>query len=200
MQSPCCPLLRSAGSKPYLSALLRFGIAVASPAIVMAVRLLLDPLLGDHLPFAPFVIAVVVTSWVGGWKPALVAFFLSLAVAVYLFMPPRWTFAVDLVEHHVELVLYSFIGITTILLFESVRKARQRAEEAFANLKRLQGLLPICAWCKKIRDDQNYWHQVESYIAEYTGTQFTHAICPACLKNVEKSMAEAGPLANATKK
>jgi hypothetical protein len=115
-------------------------------------------------------------------------------------MPPRWTFAVDLVEHQVELVLYSFIGITTILLFESVRKARQRAEEAFANLKRLQGLLPICAWCKKIRDDQNYWHQVESYIAEHTGTQFTHAICPACMKNVEQCMAEAGPLANSTKK
>jgi K+-sensing histidine kinase KdpD len=190
VQSSCWPLLRSAGSNTYLSALLRYGSAVASPAIVMGVRLLLDPLLGDHLPFAPFLIAVVFTSWVGGWKPALLTFSVSLLIATYIFTPPRWSFRIDLVEHQVELVLYFFIGITTILLFESVRKARQRAEQALANIKQLQGLLPICAWCKKIRDDRNYWHQVESYLAEHTGTHFTHGICPTCFEDMNRSVAQ----------
>jgi K+-sensing histidine kinase KdpD len=172
-----------------LSPLLCYGIAVVSTSLVVLVRKLMDPLLGDHLPFGPMLIAVVVTAWVGGWKPSLLSLFLGLGTAAYLFMPPRWSFKIDLVEHQVELILYFFVGITTIVLFESVRKARQRAEDALANVKRLQGLLPICAWCKKIRDDKNYWHQVESYLAEHTGTYFTHAICPTCYENMNRSIA-----------
>jgi hypothetical protein len=186
----CCGLWRNASLSGIRSAALGYGVAVLSPFAVVAIRFLLDPLLGDHLPFAPFVIAVVVTSWVGGWKPALLAFCISLAAAVYLFMPPRWSLRGDLVEHQVELVLYFFVGITLIPLFESLRKARQRAEDALANVKRLQSLLPICAWCKKIRDDKNYWHQVESYIADHTGAKFTHGICPTCLKGMEYPDAE----------
>jgi K+-sensing histidine kinase KdpD len=167
--------------------LLCYGVAVASIALVMGIRALLDPLLGDHVPFGPFLIAVVVSSWLGGWKPALVSLLLGLLAGVFFFMPPRWSFRVDQVEHQVSLVLYFFVGITTILLFESVRKARNRAEEALANVKRLQGLLPMCAWCKKIRDDQNYWRQVESYFAEHAGTKFTHSICPSCFDKLERS-------------
>jgi hypothetical protein len=41
--------------------------------------------------------------------------------------------------------------------------------------------LPICSYCRKIRDDENYWHTVENYISHHTSTQFTHGICPSCL-------------------
>jgi hypothetical protein len=44
----------------------------------------------------------------------------------------------------------------------------------------LQGILPICSHCKKVRDDQNYWQQVESYISAHSGTRFSHSICPDC--------------------
>ena len=44
----------------------------------------------------------------------------------------------------------------------------------------MQGLLPICAYCKRIRDDQNYWQQVESYIGAHTDAQFSHSYCPDC--------------------
>jgi len=54
-------------------------------------------------------------------------------------------------------------------------------QEALANIKTLQGLLPICAACKKIRDDQGYWHQVEEYIGQHSAAQFTHGICPDCI-------------------
>ncbi len=53
-------------------------------------------------------------------------------------------------------------------------------KEALANVKRLSGLLPICAACKKVRDDQGYWSQVEVYIHEHSEAAFTHSICPDC--------------------
>ena len=53
-------------------------------------------------------------------------------------------------------------------------------EAALSRVRQLQGLLPICAWCKKIRDDQNYWHQVESYLGLHSDVRFSHGICPEC--------------------
>ena len=57
-------------------------------------------------------------------------------------------------------------------------------QDALANVKRLTGMLPICASCKKIRDDKGYWSQVESYISEHTEAVFSHGICPECAKKL----------------
>jgi GAF domain-containing protein len=54
--------------------------------------------------------------------------------------------------------------------------------EALANVKLLNGLIPICGHCKKIRDDDGYWNQIEAYISERSAAQFSHGICPDCLK------------------
>jgi DNA-binding response OmpR family regulator len=53
-------------------------------------------------------------------------------------------------------------------------------EEALDQIKTLRGLLPICSYCKKIRDDQNYWQRVETYLAQHSDARFTHGICPEC--------------------
>ncbi len=50
----------------------------------------------------------------------------------------------------------------------------------FAEVKLLRGLIPICAWCKKIRDDKGYWQAVEQYIQEHAKAEFTHGMCPEC--------------------
>ena len=63
-------------------------------------------------------------------------------------------------------------------------------EDALANVKQLQGLLPICSYCKKIRDDQDYWHQVDSYVAQHSEVQFSHSICPSCFETVMKPQIE----------
>jgi phosphoserine phosphatase RsbU/P len=60
----------------------------------------------------------------------------------------------------------------------------QRTLELMANITRLNALLPICSYCKRIRGDQDYWEQVESYITEHTGVLFSHGICPSCLAKV----------------
>jgi hypothetical protein len=57
-------------------------------------------------------------------------------------------------------------------------------EDALARVKQLQGLLPICAWCKKVRNDQNYWQTVEGYVAEHTEARFSHGICPDCTEKL----------------
>jgi len=76
----------------------------------------------------------------------------------------------------------------------------QRTLALIANVKRLSGLLPICSYCKRIRSDQNYWEQVESYITEHTDAQFSHGICPTCFdKVVEEFDAPAVPPATTLK-
>jgi PAS domain S-box-containing protein len=65
---------------------------------------------------------------------------------------------------------------------ETREKLITELKSALAKIKTLKGLLPICAWCKKIRDDQGYWKKVETYIREHSDASFTHGICPDCLK------------------
>jgi DNA-binding NtrC family response regulator len=78
------------------------------------------------------------------------------------------------------------------LLVRSMRYAIERnrlrveLKEALDKIKTLKGLLPICAWCKKIRDDKGYWKQLEAYIREHSEADFTHGICPECLAKLKE--------------
>ena len=67
---------------------------------------------------------------------------------------------------------------------EAVRRANSELEAALANVKQLSGLLPICASCKKIRDDNGYWTQIEGYIRDHSEADFSHSICPKCAKKL----------------
>jgi sigma-B regulation protein RsbU (phosphoserine phosphatase) len=60
-------------------------------------------------------------------------------------------------------------------------------EQALTRVHRLQGLLPICVYCKSIRNDDNFWQRVEEYLADHAATQFSHGICPDCYDRVVKS-------------
>jgi GAF domain-containing protein len=88
-----------------------------------------------------------------------------------------------------ELMLESFgaqaaLAIRNASLFAAESAARQTAERALAEVSLLQGLLPICSYCKKIRNDQDSWEQLESYISEHTHATFSHGICPDCRSTV----------------
>ena len=56
--------------------------------------------------------------------------------------------------------------------------------KALVEVKTLSGFLPICASCKKIRDDKGYWNQIEAYISEHSEAEFSHGICPECTKKL----------------
>jgi GAF domain-containing protein len=66
-------------------------------------------------------------------------------------------------------------------LLES-RRVSSHLAQALEHVKTLHGLLPICAWCKRIRDDTGYWSQVEAYVQAHTEASFTHGICPECME------------------
>ena len=59
--------------------------------------------------------------------------------------------------------------------------------DAIAEVRTLRAILPICSYCKRIRDDENYWHSVEAYVSQHTNTQFSHSICPTCFPTVVES-------------
>lgn len=79
-----------------------------------------------------------------------------------------------------ELLARVRAGERIIQLETSLRQKNRELSESLAQVKRLKGLLPICMFCKKIRNDENYWQQVEDYIARHSEADFSHGICPEC--------------------
>jgi PAS domain S-box-containing protein len=63
-------------------------------------------------------------------------------------------------------------------------------QAALAEVKTLQQILPLCSYCRKIRDDEDYWQSVESYVAKHTGARFSHGICPECYPSVVAQLEE----------
>ena len=60
----------------------------------------------------------------------------------------------------------------------------RQLQDALDRVRTLEGIIPICSYCKKIRDDQQYWLQVEQYISERTQARFSHGVCPECRSRV----------------
>ncbi len=73
-------------------------------------------------------------------------------------------------------------GVTDAVTLLS--KATMTAEVLLARVKRLEGIIPICSYCKKIRDDQNSWRQLEEYLSENSEALFSHGICPHCAEKL----------------
>lgn len=65
-----------------------------------------------------------------------------------------------------------------------LNNANQELQTRLKEIKTLSGLLPICASCKKIRDDKGYWNQIEDYITTHSDAQFSHSVCPQCCKKL----------------
>ncbi len=74
--------------------------------------------------------------------------------------------------------------IQTSLKEVALIQERDKLQEAVAQIKALSGMLPICSSCKEIRDDKGYWNQIESYIRDHTEAEFSHGICPECVKKL----------------
>lgn len=76
------------------------------------------------------------------------------------------------------------VGVRVVSLQRKLADRVRDLEAALGRVRQLQGLLPICAYCKKIRDDRNYWQQVEEYIGAHSDAQFSHGICPDCYERI----------------
>jgi len=92
--------------------------------------------------------------------------------------------------HREELRVRVGVGVQMLLLQKTLAEQVKELEEALAQVKQLQGILPICSYCKQVRDDQNYWQKVEDYISDHTDVQFSHGICPNCYERVIREFEE----------
>lgn len=81
-----------------------------------------------------------------------------------------------------ELMARIRAGERVIRLEKTLREKNAALSDALAQVKQLKGMVPICMHCKKIRNDENYWQQVEEYIHEHSEADFSHSICPECLE------------------
>ena len=81
-------------------------------------------------------------------------------------------------------------GLRISELQDSLAERVRELEDALSRVRILQGLLPICSYCKKIRDDSNYWQQIENYVTAHSGAQFSHSVCPQCYEEIVKPQLE----------
>jgi hypothetical protein len=182
-------------------------------AIVMLIAARGGTLLGMHVGpvlLLPFVIFAAVRYGIPG--AALGA--AGVALLIMVLTKQGYTLFGSLTPRGTVVLAQEFIFITSVLalgpaalmsqlrarqteiialnsgLEARVRERTAELESALAQVKRLQGLLPVCAWCKKVREDENYWLSVEEYIVRHTDARFSHGICPECSARVLREDAE----------
>ena len=100
----------------------------------------------------------------------------------------RWNATPDAAQQ----VIYSVARDVTAEKQAAIQRERlvHDLQAALAEVKVLQDILPICSYCRKVRDDQDYWLTVETYISRYTDTRFSHGVCPDCMRlHVEPQLA-----------
>ena len=170
------------------------AIAVAATIIIG----LFDWVTGYELRFFVFYfIPVAVAAWFVG---------LGASLGIGVFCAVVWAIT-DVASGHIyssyfyfywntiiHLASFVIIGLTLSKLKElwdqhlkmsaELQQSILKLQKASSEIKTLSGLLPICASCKRIRDDNGYWNQIEAYISEHSQADFSHGICPDCLKKL----------------
>jgi hypothetical protein len=142
---------------------------------------------GYELSFSLFYLApiVLVTWWAGRREGIAVASFSAL-VWLGADMLSGHRFTHPLIPMWNALMRVGFFLLVVTLLaqlqcsYEEQRRIARALQASLAKVNLLRGLIPICAWCKEVRDDQGYWQHVEAYIAEHSDATFIHSICQAC--------------------
>lgn len=91
----------------------------------------------------------------------------------------------------VSVFLVFALAIFAVRRWQEVRQAQNlllqqnmELQKALSEVRQLRGIIPICAECKDIRDDKGYWHQVESYVRDHSEAEFSHGVCPNCMKKL----------------
>jgi K+-sensing histidine kinase KdpD len=110
-------------------------VALFATSLALGCRLVLDPYLGDHLPYATFFVSIAFITWYAGVSAALTATLLGGVAAVWFFVPPRFSLDITGLSQQVGLVLYGGVGLTLIAVGQVMHRARRRAEELAQSLR-----------------------------------------------------------------
>lgn len=130
-----------------------------------------------YLVFHPLVHVISLTHFFG--KPAVSTDFFSDILSAFSLSMLPWSIAF--------MILSALIGVSWGKIKQAdAEKAKiiEELQKALDRVKTLSGMLPICASCKKIRDDKGYWNKIEAYIEKHSEAEFSHGICPECAKEL----------------
>jgi hypothetical protein len=137
-----------------------------------------------------YLIPISFAAWFGGRPRSIIISSLSvLTIATTDFMAGK-KYPYFFVELWNLLMYLGFFAVYAVVLslvkadLDERKMLLEEIQKALSEVKLLSGLLPICASCKKIRDDKGYWKRIETYISAHSEAQFTHGICPECAKRL----------------
>lgn len=143
-----------------------------------AVILVVDYFVGPYVNFPVFfILPVLFSAWYGGRSWGL-TFAVTLPLVRFYFST-EWELPGTLLESMVDAVVRMSVFILIAVLADS---AASQTRELKQEVKQLEGLLPICSHCKKIKNDNGKWEVMERYISDHSQAEFTHGICPTCLE------------------
>jgi hypothetical protein len=170
-------------------------------ALLLLIIAWIDARTSDELGFSAFyLLPIALATWFDGRRWGFLTACLALAawlgadrVSGHAYSHPFYAFWAVL-DHAITFFLFAgaFGWLVTML-----RRFQQTCEDlsvALYQVKELKGLLPICAWCKNVRDDEGYWESIETYIASHTRASFSHGICPSCRDRYFPVSADGEPL------
>ncbi len=162
-------------------------VAVAASLAATLVVAWLDYATGLELGVsALYLLPVLLAAWFAGWRWAVALALLNAAalsvvntLSGHLYSHPFYQ-GWELLNHA---LVYLSVAVAVVALRQALGREKALNLElnwAIEEVGELKGLLPVCAWCHKVRDDQGYWGQLETYIEARTHASFTHGICPDC--------------------
>lgn len=174
--------------------------ALTASLVLIAGVCLVEAKTPDQLSFGTlYFFPVAWATWAGGLRWGLAAAVAASAAwgignyaasTVYDQVGLRmWTLGNDLIT-------YGFMA-WLVHRFRCVLEAQQAAtlelQKAMSEVKTLEGLFPVCAWCRRVRDDQGYWSLIDDYLARHKGAVVSHGICPACMQQARAELARSVP-------
>ncbi|MCB0322436.1 MAG: DUF4118 domain-containing protein [Bdellovibrionales bacterium] len=171
---------------------------VAAVALVLGICWL-DYWTGRELSISPlYLLPVAYVAWSLGRGPGLgvavlcaISWYAAETASGFVYHSPLVPFW----NASMRLTYFAMTAFFLSALHDHIREQERHVREqeqlidqlrnALAQIKTLSGLLPICAWCRKVRDDEGYWQQIEEYVTAHSDAAFTHGICPKCYKDVQ---------------
>jgi len=182
-------MVRASRPGPVLVAFLGVGTVLILGA--------LDYVTGPELGFFVFYFApVILLAWYASYWFAIA---MSFACAVtwlgvdllsqHSYVHPAFRYWNTLIRLASFLMIAHFASEVRALLMAE-RELTVRLQETIATVRQLKGLLPICASCKRIRNDKGYWEQIEGYVRDRSEAEFSHSLCPECTRKLYPSIAD----------
>jgi len=158
----------------------RFSIlySVALAALAVGLQRVLYPFVAPD-SYQLLLSAVAISVMFAGVRGGLAALLVTAVAKWFLFLRPEHPFQAADFGTDMRFALFLVLGLLICWL-------GQKLHASYRKLKVLTGFLPVCAWCKRVRDEKDQWQQLEAYIHAHSEADFTHTLCPDCARKLTK--------------